>query len=145
MAASSFAPTNLSAVVGGCRHISAADRLLTITLPWPPRALSPNARHAHWGSLARAKKLYRSACARLAREQGAARLQAEHLAVHLRFVPPDRRARDLDNLVASVKAGLDGLADVLGVDDSRWKLSSELPVAGGELGGFVRVGVTCLP
>ena len=27
MAASSFAPTNLSAVVGECRHISAADRL----------------------------------------------------------------------------------------------------------------------
>jgi len=34
--------------------------------------------------------------------------------------------------------GLDGLADVLGVDDSRWALSAELA---GEVGGFVRVEV----
>jgi crossover junction endodeoxyribonuclease RusA len=64
------------------------------------------------------------------------------LAVHLHFVPPDRRRRDLDNLIASMKAGLDGLADALGVDDSRWKLSAEAPAAGGEVGGFVRVEVT---
>ncbi len=73
-----------------------------------------------------------------ARQQGATRLQTPSLAVTLRFVPPDRRARDIDNLVASMKSGLDGLADVLGVDDSRWALSAELA---GEVGGFVRVEV----
>ena len=50
------------------------------------------------------------------------RIEASALNVSLRFVSPDRRARDADNMVASVKAGLDGLADVLGVDDSRWSL-----------------------
>lgn len=28
----------------------------------------------------------------------------------------------MDNCIAAMKAGLDGLADVLGVDDSRWEL-----------------------
>lgn len=68
----------------------------------------------------------------------AQRVKTPSLAVTLRFVPPDRRARDIDNLVASMKSGLDGLADVLGVDDSRWALSAELA---GEVGGFVRVEV----
>lgn len=118
--------------------------MLTLTLPWPPRLLSPNARPAHWSALARAKKLYRAACATQARMQGAAALAGppESLAVHLRFVPPDRRRRDIDNLIASAKAGLDGLADVLQVDDSRWRLTAELPEAGGEIGGFLRVEVS---
>lgn len=77
-----------------------------------------------------------------ARQQGATRLQTPSLAVTLRFVPPDRRARDIDNLVASMKSGLDGLADVLQVDDSRWRLTAELPEAGGEIGGFLRVEVS---
>lgn len=114
--------------------------MIAFTLPWPPRDLSPNARHAHWSQLARAKKRYRSACALQAKGQGAYPMVADRLKVHLRFVPPDRRARDLDNCIASMKAGLDGLADVLGVDDSRWTLSAEL--ASGP-GGLVLVEVTC--
>jgi crossover junction endodeoxyribonuclease RusA len=116
---------------------------LELTLPWPPSNLSPNARHGHWACLARAKKRFRHACAYTARTQGAGRLEPapEVLAVHLRFVPPDRRHRDHDNCLAAMKSGLDGLADVLGVDDSRWRLTSELPVAGGAIGGFVKVTI----
>ena len=55
------------------------------------------------------------------------------------FVPPDRRRRDLDNCIASMKAGLDGLADALGVDDNRWRLVCKM--ADGEVGGFVAVTV----
>lgn len=118
--------------------------MLTFTLPWPPRALSPNARHAHWSQLARAKKRYRDACALQARVQGGHKLDAQDLAVTLRFVPPDRRRRDLDNLIGSMKAGLDGLADVLGVDDSRWTLQAE--IWGDVLpGGWVRVEVSPRP
>lgn len=116
---------------------------MNLLLPWPPSALSPNARPTHWASLARAKKSYRHACAWTARSQGASLLLANRLAVHLRFVPPDRRGRDLDNCIASMKAGLDGLADVIGVDDSRWTLTAEL--AGGAIGGFVKVEVTTCP
>ena len=112
--------------------------MLTINLPWPPVGLSPNARN-HWTTTARLKKAYRKACAMAAMEQGARRLLASRLEVHLRFVPPNRRARDWDNLLSSMKAGLDGLADVLQVDDSRWRLSFD--VAQGEVGGMVVVQI----
>lgn len=112
---------------------------LSITLPWPPSGLSPNAR-LHWAELARLKKKYRQACAYTARAHGVMPVQADRLNVHLRFVPPNRQRRDWDNLVASMKAGLDGLADALRVDDSSFVLSFEL--AKDEIGGFVRVEVT---
>lgn len=117
--------------------------MLTLSLPWPPRALSPNTRHGHWSSLARAKKSFRQACAFTARSQGATRIEAPEAAVSLVFVPPDRRARDLDNLIAAMKAGLDGLADVISIDDSRWTLTAVM--ARGEIGGLVRVEVSPCP
>lgn len=61
--------------------------------------------------------------------------------LHLRitFNPPDRRKRDLDNLLASIKSHLDGVADVIGVDDSKWGLT----LVRGEVvkGGAVKVEV----
>jgi crossover junction endodeoxyribonuclease RusA len=41
----------------------------------------------------------------------------EKIALRIVFVPPSRRRYDDDNLLASFKAGRDGLADALGVDD----------------------------
>lgn len=94
--------------------------MLTFTIPWPNRLLSPNV-PGHWAAKARAKKAYRTACKRVVDAvdglmppmppDGAVR-------VSMRFCPPDKRARDLDNLLASMKSGLDGVADALGVDDS---------------------------
>lgn len=95
--------------------------LIRFALPWPPKELSPNAR-LHWARLARAKKSYRSVCALRAREQGVQRVQAERLHVSLTFCASSKRAYDLDNALARMKAGLDGLADVLGVDDRHWSL-----------------------
>jgi crossover junction endodeoxyribonuclease RusA len=112
-----------------------------VVLPWPPRELSPNHRHAHWSQLARAKKRYRAACALISRAQGAGRVEWPEMAVSLTFVPPDKRRRDWDNLVASIKAGLDGLADVLGVDDSRWTVTSRIAHGETKRGGEVRVEV----
>ncbi|WP_422846884.1 endonuclease [Acidovorax sp. M14] len=111
---------------------------LQLTLPWPPTALSPNARQ-HWSALSRAKKAYRHACAITARQQGAGRTDAKKLHVSLVFVPPTRRAYDLDNLLARMKSGLDGLADVLGVDDKHWSLTI---AKADEVGGMVRVEVS---
>lgn len=111
--------------------------VLSITLPWPPKELSPNAR-LHWSKLAKAKKLYRYACAVQARAQGAQRITADKLHVSLMFYPPSRRAFDLDNALARMKSGLDGLADVLEVDDRHWKLSIDRAE---EVGGMVKVEV----
>lgn len=107
---------------------------MRVELPWPPKELSPNARQ-HWASLARAKRSYRATCAALARQQGASPLPVERLDLALTFHAPSRRAYDLDNALARMKAGLDGLADVLAVDDSRWALHIERgdPVKGGRV------------
>lgn len=115
--------------------------MIELTLPWPGSDLSPNAR-VHWGVLHRAKKKYREACAWTAREQGAKKLQAKALHLTLTFHPPSRRAFDLDNCLARLKSGLDGLADVLGVDDRHWSLTIKKAP---EVGGFVKVSIEVRP
>jgi crossover junction endodeoxyribonuclease RusA len=116
-------------------------RLLRVVLPWPGAALSPNSR-GHWRKSAAAKKHYRRTCAILARQQGtvAGCMPAGRLRVCMTFVQPDKRRRDLDNLIAAMKSGLDGLADAMGVDDARFALSAELIDATSRT-GFVRVEV----
>ena len=111
---------------------------MKIELPWPPKELSPNAR-LHWTKLAKAKKTYRGACYYAAREQGVVEQAAGSLHLALTFFAPTRRAYDLDNALARMKSGLDGLADALGVDDKHWSLSIQ---RGDATGGKVIVEVT---
>lgn len=87
-----------------------------LTLPWPPAACSPNAR-VHWARKSKAAKSYRAACHLLAKQAGIKAPEGEALLM-IEFVPPDRRRRDDDNLLAMFKAGRDGLADALGIDDN---------------------------
>ena len=108
-----------------------------VILPWPPKELSPNARQ-HWTKLAKAKKAYRDACAWTAKQQGAGRIEAQKLHLTITFVPPNRRAHDLDNCLARMKSGLDGLADVLGVDDKHWTMTIS---KADTVGGMVKVEV----
>lgn len=110
---------------------------ITITLPWPPAELSPNAR-LHWAKLAKAKKAYKAACMWQAKSQGLTAAKADRLHLHLVFHKPSRRAMDLDNALARMKAGLDGLSEILNVDDSQWTLSIEFAA---EIGGMVKVNV----
>ena len=110
---------------------------MKIMLPWPPTGLSPNARN-HWAKLAKLKKQYREACAWQAIEQGVRPMQASALHLTLTFHAPSRRQYDLDNALARMKAGLDGLADVLGVDDKHWSLTIQ---KGEGIGGFVQIEI----
>lgn len=112
-------------------------------LPWPSPRLSPNAR-GHWAIMAKAKKAYRATCRRIADEHALslAPKAPTSVMVALTFVPPDRRHRDLDNLLASMKSGLDGLADSMGVNDSLFRVTMDLaddPVKEGLV--LVEVGV----
>lgn len=113
-------------------------RIFTVTLPWPSTALSPNSRTHHM-ALFRAKKAYRAACVWQAKAQGVKLVNAEALHVHLTFHKPTRRAMDLDNMLSRMKSGLDGLAEVLGVDDSLWTISIEFSQT---VGGMVVVEVS---
>jgi crossover junction endodeoxyribonuclease RusA len=113
------------------------EPMAEVTLPWPPAILHPNGR-PHWAPLAKAKAAYRFACSMLTKQAGIKFAADARLHVALEFVPPDRRRRDLDGMLAACKSGLDGLADAIGCDDSRWVLS--LSVAP-EIGGMVRVRI----
>jgi crossover junction endodeoxyribonuclease RusA len=108
---------------------------MKVLLPWPPRELSPNAR-THWRAHRRISKGYKEMAWALAKAAGA----SPGRLVAITFNPPDRRARDLDNLLANMKAGLDGIASAIGVDDSKWQIS----IRKGEVvkGGQVVVEVT---
>jgi len=92
-----------------------------LVLPWPNRVLHPNAR-VHWAALARARKAARSEAYLLALGAGWRVGTAPQGRLHLwiDFYPPDRRRRDDDGLLASLKAARDGIADALQIDDARF-------------------------
>lgn len=95
---------------------------MQVIFPWPPKEVSPNKR-LYWSVVARAKKSYRQICWALALE---AKIKVsttgeEPILLGVTFFQPDRRHRDEDNMIASMKSGLDGLADALKVNDKRFK------------------------
>lgn len=94
---------------------------MTIVLPFPPSILIPHAR-GHWAPKAKATKSYRKTCAEEALAQGIRGMAAEKIKALVTFHAPDRRRRDRANVEASFKAGTDGLADVIGVDDYHWRI-----------------------
>lgn len=101
---------------------------MIINLPWPDSALSPNAR-VHWAVSARAKSAARkwagmATLADIPLQARQAIAQGDGLILmRVTFYPPDKRRRDDDNAVAGFKAARDGIADALGVDDSRFRPS----------------------
>jgi len=108
-----------------------------INLPSPPRSLHPNAR-THWARKAKDAKQARVTAAWCAREAGIRKGDCDipqALKVTITFSPPDNRRRDLDGMLSSSKNFLDGIADVVGVDDSRWAivLQKSAPVKGGSV------------
>lgn len=107
----------------------------TIILPWPPKELSPNAR-IHFRAKAAAVKAYREQAYWIARAAEVPPVGTDGgIALRFDFHPPDKRRRDLDNMLASIKSGVDGIADALCVDDQRFGfwLSREAPVKGGRI------------
>lgn len=105
------------------------DRL-EITLPFPPRELSPNSRDGWWLK-SRVARQYREDCAWLAVEArnkaGITRSLPTPVTASVVFVVKDRRKRDSDNLLASFKAGIDGIVNsglLIGDDHERFKIAS---------------------
>lgn len=110
-----------------------------IRLPWPDKRLSPNARE-HWRTIADLRKRYRYAAWAVTIEAGYCNLNFERVHVRITFHPPDLQARDMDNMLASIKSGLDGVSDAIGVDDSKWEVTIRRgeKVKGGEV--LVEIG-----
>jgi crossover junction endodeoxyribonuclease RusA len=100
---------------------------MNVTLPWPDRRLSPNAR-LHWRAKAQAVKQARwdASYAVLQAANGSlnewrrAVVDQTRIPLKVKFYPPDARWRDDDNMVGSFKNYRDGVADALSIDDRRF-------------------------
>lgn len=113
--------------------------MTTILLPWPSRELSPNSR-VHWSKKAKAAKYARLYAFVRTKESKRAVPATGKITLSIEFVKPSRRRMDLDNMLASLKPHIDGIAQGLGVDDSRFRYLldvAEEPVKG----GVVRVSI----
>jgi crossover junction endodeoxyribonuclease RusA len=105
--------------------------LVRLNLPWPDSRLLPN-RKLHWAEKGRATQDSRWTAMILASNQkiiGVAtgpdtfdyrpQLPMSACTAHVTFYPPDRRRRDLDNCLRSIKPYWDGMVDAgLLKDDS---------------------------
>lgn len=101
--------------------ISSGQAQAELVLPWPDRALHPNAR-VHWSKRAKAAKAARLAAFVLTRAAGWRDLSLPEGKLHVWIdgYAADRRCRDADGLLSSVKPWLDGIADSLKIDDQRF-------------------------
>lgn len=101
---------------------SGPDRLwvdeVVVVIGWPDSGLSPNAR-CHWARKAKLKAHYRAASAA---RTPAVRVQRGALRLEVLFRPVPRRMADMDNMLASIKAGIDGVCDTLQLNDARFRV-----------------------
>ena len=122
---------------------------IIITVPLPPNQTNPNGR-AGWRAKAKATKMQREAAFIAALD---ALVKAKHLAqrprwkaveVHANYFRPGGRvAMDQDNLIAWLKASVDGLADAGLLDNDRgvtWLPPSQ--IWGPEAGVHAKVVLT---
>ena len=91
-----------------------------LVLPWPSRDLHPNSR-VFWAVKAKAAKAARRDGCIIALAAGWNTKWPEGtLHVWIDGYPKDRRHRDADGLLTSMKPWLDGVADAMGVNDHRF-------------------------
>lgn len=105
-----------------------------IRLPWPDPSMWPNSRKDR-RAVARIRKQYRADGAKATWAAGFSNVKWERAHLLITFCPPTNGKRDLDNMLAAIKSGLDGVADALGVDDGAWDLTIRrgCKVAGGQV------------
>ena len=106
-----------------------------IVLPWPSPKLSPNAR-VHFMQRSKIARTAKGEAHTLAYAAGRPVLPAGGpLRLLWTLHPPDRRPRDMDNVIASLKHAQDGVALAWGVNDARFVPTYQWgdPVRGGRV------------
>lgn len=94
-----------------------------LILPWPDRVLSPNAR-VDWRERAKARKAARATAVLLAFQVGWCDSRLPEGRLDLWFDVCQAQGKKLphdDNMLGLCKAYRDGIAQVLGIDDKRFK------------------------
>ena len=117
---------------------------MKVVLSWPDSALMPNRRGGkHWASFQKKKEDARgegiSAATTAIKGRSEAFVDGVNVSVGVVFFEPDRRHRDLDNLLGAIKWHLDGIAKVVGVDDKQFRPITINSAYGGRDGARVEV------
>jgi crossover junction endodeoxyribonuclease RusA len=112
-----------------------------LRLSWPASPLWQN-RPYHWRRKAEAVANYKREAWATALAQSIGRIQTTTPRLVFSFHPPDNRRRDLQNMPATQKAAIDGIALAMGCDDHGFRCV--WPEAFGEpvKGGCVMIEVT---
>ncbi len=114
----------------------------TIVLPWPKPPMSMNARD-HWAVKAEKVAAVREAVRLLARPHALRLAQAigTPVEVELCWEVTDKRRRDVDNAVATLKPAIDGLRDagILADDNSAVVVKAFCSICRGDRKGLVLI------
>jgi crossover junction endodeoxyribonuclease RusA len=95
---------------------------MIIRLPFPAPELFPNrANGKHWGGRNYIKAKQKSDAYYSTLKAGTFEDKGGNIPISLLFMTPDKRKRDADNMLAASKSLIDGVAQALNVDDSRFK------------------------
>jgi crossover junction endodeoxyribonuclease RusA len=91
-----------------------------IVLDFPDMSLSPNRKAGkHWTASKKAKDARAQAAFYSAKEAIAREGKPKSVsALEISFISPDKRKRDLDNLLSAIKCDLDFICRAIGIDDS---------------------------
>lgn len=93
-----------------------------IILSYPDKSLSPNARMNRY-ALNAVKQTARDEGFYAAKDAGIT-ITDQPLQLFIKICPPDKRKRDDDNVLASLKSARDGIFDALDIDDHQVRISS---------------------
>ena len=111
---------------------------MKIVFPWFLKELKPNW-SGHYMQKAKAKAIYRSECERIT-------LNALHnypggvssfSTIKAKFYKPNNRHMDLDNMLASIKSGIDGMCDALQINDKQF--STIVIEKSDTIGGYIEI------
>jgi len=97
-----------------------AAQAVVLRLSWPASALWQN-RPVHWAQRARAVKAAKQEAWGEALRHGVQRFETDRPRLVFAFHPPDARRRDLQNMPATQKAAIDGIAQAMGCDDAKFR------------------------
>ena len=94
---------------------------MIINLRWPPKELSPNVRR-HWAVKAAAARAYKKEAwlRTYAALTGETWITQNRYLLIITFHQPDRRERDMDNMITLLKYGIDGIALAMNVNDKQF-------------------------
>lgn len=111
---------------------------MKLTFPWFLKELKPNWT-GHYMQKAKSKAIYRAECEKITlKEMGAYPVGVSSFStIKAKFYKPNNRHMDLDNMLASIKSGIDGMCDALQINDKQF--TTIIIEKSDSIGGYIEI------